>query len=426
MVKSTGNTAAALPEGVRRDYLLELIEKLRHELQLSANSIIYLRTIARKTAHADWYNPSCDGPRCYVKQSDLAAEVNITRRSANRIEGRLEALGLIKIIRAENHHRSGSSAIIGVTGIFLTPMISLLSVLQKMLDEKERRYNELKTERARASCAKASLRKMLNENSAIIPFDLLDEARTLLDTLPSRVSQLTSVVELQDISYRAREMTSMLTGNLSASLKCEDAEVASIAAKLHHDESHAEDASVTLHTHNTPDNIKVKSNAENEEGTSETETQKLTSEKRTTNHDLRQPNNELGTARKTTNVSVEMAYSAASTEFQYYVDATHGGPPTTEGIKFAADMRRRELLVSDQTWNAAGELMGYPTRAIALLILDRNRSHPTHPVRSPGGALLGMARKARTSELHLAKSLMGIMKRNTGSRSPETDGLRHC
>ncbi len=425
MVIGTGTPTAALPEGVRRDHLIELIEKLRHELRLSPTSILYLRTIAKKTAHADWYNPSCDGPRCYVKQCDLAAEVNITRRSANRIENRLEALGLIKIVRAENHHRSGSSAIIGVTGIYLTPMISLLSDLQAMVDEKERRYIELKTERARTSCAKAALRRMLNENNDIIPFELLEQAWAFINTLPSRISQLTSTVELREISLRVQKMVSTLTRHLANRLGTNSGEFASIAAQMRENESHADDACVTLHTHNTHNDKKVISNAENDENTSFPIDQVHTDAPPNSNANQK-TSKSLEASSKTSDISVEMAYSAATEEFQYYVDSSHSGQPTAESIKFAADMRRRELLVNDHAWNIAGDIMGYPRRAIALLILDRNRSHPTRPVRSPGGALLGMVRKAKTSDLHLAKSLMGILNRNDGNGSAKTDNPEYC
>ncbi len=421
MVKSTGNTAAALPEGVRRDYLLELVEKLRNELRLSPNSIIYLRTIARKTAHADWYNSLGDGPRCYVKQSDLAAEVNITRRSANRIERRLETIGLIKIVRADNHHRSGPSANIGLTGIFLAPMISLFSALEDMMREKEERFIELKTERARASCAKAALRRMLNENNASIPSELYEKAWFLIDTLPSRISQIASLSELRDISQKLKDMTLALTPCLNRCLPPPGDENISITKETSQQESHATDPSVTLHIHNTYHDHKVICNAENKENAPlRDETPKNNTQ--LTDSDINPVNSDIRTNTKESSISVELASSAASAEFQYYLNASRNGSTTTEDIKFAASMRRRELLVSDHAWNTAGEMMGYPRRAIALLILDQNRSHPTHPVRNPSGALLGMVKKAKTSDLHLAKSVIGILKRESHSHP---DGAGH-
>ena len=84
---------SGLPQGVRREHLMELVERLAKELGLSHTTLAYLRALARTTRHTDWTEGGGSGPRSYVRQSDLAAEVGIEPRSASRIERLLERIG---------------------------------------------------------------------------------------------------------------------------------------------------------------------------------------------------------------------------------------------------------------------------------------------------------------------------------------------
>ncbi len=77
-----------------------------------------------------------------------------------------------------------------------------------------------------------------------------------------------------------------------------------------------------------------------------------------------------------------------------------------------------KLNVSKQAWHSAITTLGPREAAIALIVLDRNRSHPTRPVNSVGGALVGMTRKAEEGAFNLAPSVYGILARNKyGERS---------
>lgn len=82
-----------------------------------------------------------------------------------------------------------------------------------------------------------------------------------------------------------------------------------------------------------------------------------------------------------------------------------------------ADYRARELEVSAPAWSQALHDLGPSEAAVALLILDRNRDHPLRPVRSVGGALMGMIRRAGEGELNLTASVHGVLARCGGQVS---------
>ena len=106
-------------------------------------------------------------------------------------------------------------------------------------------------------------------------------------------------------------------------------------------------------------------------------------------------------------------YGVASAEFQAILD--DGRDPRGEigarGFSNAASTMARILRVHPSAWNAACETLGPFGAALALLVIDRNRTHPRHPVHNPGGALRAMVARARDGTLRLEASLFAILRR---------------
>jgi len=69
------------------------------------------------------------------------------------------------------------------------------------------------------------------------------------------------------------------------------------------------------------------------------------------------------------------------------------------------------LDVSPGAWWNALRTLGPSQAALALMVLDRNRRHPTRPVGSVGGALVGMTRRAGEGAFNLAPSVHGVLAR---------------
>lgn len=415
-----------LPQGVRRHHLMDLVERLARSLHLTHTAVLYLRALARTTKHADWSEQG-RGPVCFVRQRDISEEIGIDRRSANRIEARLEAVGLLKILRLDNGHRSGQTGRSGATGVFLAPLIDRFAELAALREEMEERQRARKAARARASVARSELRRAIRtaaEDDA--PKALLDAAQAALDTEPTRLSTIDDVEELRAIADRLKAALHHLSegaGNCSA-------EPAEIVDSLPSETkmSLACDAGVPHHIHNTSNQKNVKCiertavPAEiglldpNKSGSWRLEAKPV---ERTApgKPEDREIVEEEETFERSDGAKMPptVLYRAAGQDFRMYVDGRSGDHGVSySDIIFAADIRRRELRIRDAAWNAAGDALGYVDRAAAILVLDRNADHPTYPVKNPGGALIGMVKKARAGELRLTSSIIGILERTRG------------
>jgi replication initiation protein RepC len=112
-----------------------------------------------------------------------------------------------------------------------------------------------------------------------------------------------------------------------------------------------------------------------------------------------------------------------SEELRLYAD--HLEPPgrgiTLRAVERAALLRRRELGITPEAWEEAERSLGWIDALVALVVIDRNRDHPTAPVRNPGGLLRDLARRRRAGTLDLAASVMGVWRREQEAGSVASD-----
>ena len=85
----------------------------------------------------------------------------------------------------------------------------------------------------------------------------------------------------------------------------------------------------------------------------------------------------------------------------------------------ALPMLLRELGINISAWLDAADVMGEEIAFLAVLVIDRNRFHPTTPIRSPGGALRAFTARARKGELNLTRAVLGIWERERQGRQPK-------
>ena len=112
-------------------------------------------------------------------------------------------------------------------------------------------------------------------------------------------------------------------------------------------------------------------------------------------------------------LSPGMLREMACEEMRLYIDhmGTPGRAPTLRDVEHAALMRRRELGITPRAWEEIEAALGWLDALVALVVVDRNRTHPRTPVRNPGGLLRDLARRRQTGTLDLAASVMGVWRR---------------
>ena len=89
-----------------------------------------------------------------------------------------------------------------------------------------------------------------------------------------------------------------------------------------------------------------------------------------------------------------------------------------------ADHFAPQLGVSPYAWSKALRVLGPSEAALGLMVLDRNRDHPTRPVVSVGGALVGMIRRAERGDFNLVPSIYGIIGRSKSANGEVSAHVR--
>ena len=69
------------------------------------------------------------------------------------------------------------------------------------------------------------------------------------------------------------------------------------------------------------------------------------------------------------------------------------------------------LGISHSLWAEACAVLGEQAAAVCVVLIDHAMHRDDNPVRKPNGYFRSMLRKAEREELHLHKSILGILKR---------------
>ena len=103
----------------------------------------------------------------------------------------------------------------------------------------------------------------------------------------------------------------------------------------------------------------------------------------------------------------------ASSDLRLYIDHAPGadGAPTLSDIDWAVLRRLRDLGINPSAFEEAIEAMGWLRAMLSVLVIDRNREHPTRPIRNCGGALRAFTKRYLRGELDLRASIFGVWGR---------------
>jgi replication initiation protein RepC len=82
-------------------------------------------------------------------------------------------------------------------------------------------------------------------------------------------------------------------------------------------------------------------------------------------------------------------------------------------VKAAYDLTAY-LGISHSLWAEACAVLGHQAAAVCVVLIDQAMQRPDNPVRKPNGYFRSMIHKAERGELHLHKSVFGILKRGRG------------
>ena len=372
---------ATLPEEWTKSSLLTLVCGVAHLIGLNATDAMVLRRIALKTRAADYADPT-RSPVCFERQIDMAASVGLSAEQWRRIERKLERLGLIARETAANGHRgrvSGSLGLESCAGLSLEPLVAQLDGLLATQARHAEATERLAMVRLEISKARRELRR-LGEGLGDHPLTVaLAEARAgwaaprAYTTLQIAEAHLHMLEVLVEKIKQDKSLSSQMTGAAVADDRC-------------HKQVTTETSSESCRMPNGPKKISEKKAEPFDAGV----------------------NDEFMAC-----LTVDRLRDLASEDMRLYVDHApdRGEAPTLSDIDWAVLQRLRDLGINPSAFEEAMEAMGWLRAMLAVIVIDRNRAHPTRPILNCGGALRAFTRRHQQGALDLRASIFGIWGR---------------
>ena len=405
-----------LPAEVERYDLLILVKRAGRQAGFTSGMIELLDYYMAFTREADWK----EGARPIVFQSlaKTALDFGVSERQIQKLEQALFRAGAITWNDSGNHRRYGqrdprTGRITYAFGVDLTPLAYLKATLEQKLEEKEARDEAWLAEKRKISWYRAQIRALIGEGGstedtatyqriavpikAYMSLEALREIaaghkechESLQKLLQQRSAVQTSVSKTEEKTPEGEQnFTSIYSTNQEPSDKSEPCNPA----------DHAFRESVTRPSHVHPQHRSRGKTSGGAGGANQHPPAQGRDEKRPATSGL-------------DHVSWKQVLNAASDRFRAHIPV-HNRPLDWKDLVDAAYGLLPELGISKSAWVEACTVLGTSGAALCVLITDHAALREKDGVRNPGGYLRSMTRKAQRGELHLHRSIFGILSRN--------------
>ena len=396
----TDTTFPTLPQGHKRFFVEQLLITLAPALGLRGGRLHALLYMMKQTAPDDWTRPDRE-PVFFAPQDQTAADLGKTRRALYNDEAALESLGLIeKRVKA-----NGSRSPYGGCGIVFSRLIALVPDLLNLSDRlaAERRLRrELRNRRSTfVRHIKRRLREATEPALAHPRIIAINEAFSQwpdtsrlhmmdIDALESHIEDAQALCATLDTFFEIRpDSTAKPAENFPCFIQENKQESSFVNCNANVYKMSAGKPAHTEYSCSEPIGPEVclenKHEAENE-------------------------------AHKTqfiARLTPERIFSLASEEMQALISDCRGNARQFRELHVidAATRILPVLGINHSAWIKAVQTMGDVGASLCVLLLDANRTHPTAPVRNPGGALRAMTNRYQAGKLNLVGSLIGLSRR---------------
>lgn len=400
-----------LPEGKKRFSVEQLLITCAPHLGLRGARLHALLYMMKQTAPDDWIRSDRE-PVFFAPQDQTAAALGKSRRALYNDEAALEDLGLIeKRVKA-----NGGRSAYGRCGIVFSRLIALvpdlLALNERLKSERNRRRELCNRRSAYLRLVKRRLEDLTNLSAPIPQLAVIIQA---YESWPQNA-------QLHRLGINALEEHLMVCRTLCETLDEIPVPCPETAARpaenfpCHKQENIEEFLSVPC----------MAAGTKRRSGQS-TSNITIGSECQSRSEDCREKriekDREATSALFLARLTPDRMFQLAGDDMQSLLIACCGS---------RAQIRERDLIdaatrmlslidINSSAWAKAVHTMGEFGAALCVLLLDANRSHPTHPVRNPGGALRAMTVRYRAGKLNLVGSFIGLSRRRSAcASSPPT------
>ena len=404
----TSRHHAYLPVEYSKTALINLVTKTAKPVGMTSTELRVMQRIAEKTRASDYHSQKTS-PICHERQSDMANDIGLSTAQWRRCEQKLENLGLISRDTGANGYRGGCAGPDGRrirAGLSLEPLIERREALEALKEQGE----DLK-EQERALRLEISLqRRRLSRVALAFPEHPISTAILKKKAAWRRPRDYPGIEalkkhnkELDDLVQDSADLqvvTPPWYANMSGGAR---------AGERRHIQHTIDNRSViSSETPSTEPSVVSSNKPQNSTAKLSGDIDlKNCSESRRTKTDTSEK------TRHTDSLTFEQIENLASAELRFYLDNLyHENRPTRlEDVAFAFDLRATELGISASCLNLSRAVMGYRDASLALMVIDQNTNHPTHPVRNPSALIRTFIAKYEAGTLDLSRSIHGIWGR---------------
>lgn len=430
---------AGLPVTVSRWDVLSLVKKLQRELGLTATQVAHLEFLVGYTRDQDWQCGS--NPIVYLTVSATANKRAICERQVLNIERALNRAGLVCWHDSGNlrrfGHRSADGELIQAFGVNLAPLAANYERLYCMAQELEQRARVWKQQKTTLLLHKRVLREQLTLH---VDHPAAGDAQELLLSMPRRIEARLTITQLLQWSRQLLQLIAQFQET------CEQDPASESDTQIRTCRKKTSDRSETqfrpINTNNTNQTLSnERSNAAHKRplpdgndlrscGSAHAERAlekiKFGSEARASQLELeiaetqQRPlpsppageSNTQGVASGIEHITLKQILACASPILQEMIsNAQRNNEVDWSAIVAAAEQAATYLGISQSAWKQACAIVGVTAAATIVIVAERKGADPATPINSYGGFLRGCLAKAERGELHLHKSVFGLLNK---------------
>jgi hypothetical protein len=405
-----------LEEGTNRYDLLLLVKKTGKAAGFTPRMIELLDYYMSYTRDIDWEEGH--SPIVFQSLSRTAMDLDGSERQVQKLEKALFEAGAITWNDSGNHRRYGhrcpkTGEILYAYGVDLTPLAYLKPKLQDVLAIKEAHKAEWMQAKRQISGYRRSIRAMIAELEALYEEgDQTLELTHSYDRIAIQIRTHISLKRLQSLLAEHRALYQRSQACIEALDQAQEREQTekrspTSAEKCAHNKSTIQKQSIKIDTSKaSPTGFQGRRNGNSaeEEGASAPMETSNSRKPDTSAQDERI----LATGIQ--HISLEQAINASSERYQEHLFSRSGAIDWQDYVE-AAYALRSKLGISQNSWGTACIYLGRTGAAITLMLTDQASLRPDNPVRKPAGYFNAMIQRAQIGELHLHKSVFGILSR---------------
>ncbi|WP_159436493.1 plasmid replication protein RepC [Pseudovibrio sp. Tun.PSC04-5.I4] len=452
MAEKAAKDFKGLPEGVSHWDVLSLLKRARLAMNLTGALISYLEFLMGFTRLQDWQSGS--SPIVYLTVSATASRRGISERQVLNIERALNALGLLCWHDSGNKrrygHRSPSGELKEAYGVNLAPLAALYDRLLDLVEGQEQRALIWKQEKAVVQIHKRVLRERLTLNPS---HAAADQVMSLLKSLPKRIEARVTITQLVQWSQQMKALIEAFEKPAAPEGEAASNET-SAAHPCEVEPKPMKDQKSALGGKKTPGRSELKFRHINTNNTKQTLSNER-SNRRALPHgnDLKvllAANAEMAfekVARESTapagqhlkelegmsargplpsplspsgqetfcnsgieHITLKQVLACASPMLRDMIrNASKTGGADWAAVVEAAKLAAGYLGISAPAWQDARDRLGASAAATIVVIAERRSTDPKTTINSYGGFVRGCVAKAQVGDLHLHKSVFGLL-----------------